>query len=119
MQPWLVYCKFIYELFWRYEFSKITNRIGKKLLQSSRTYAVKWQFLAKNPTFRLDGLIRYSTTKHAVHSYLTGFRLWRQYWRQYWGFIFFGGIYPSKIGHIAPFLATIQALSRARAFLLG
>jgi hypothetical protein len=35
--------------------------------------------------------------------WLTGFRLWRQYWRQYWGYIFFGGISPSKIGHIAPF----------------
>jgi hypothetical protein len=43
---------------------------------------------------------------------LTGFRLWRQYWRQYWGYIFFGGISPSKIGHIAPFLATIQTLSK-------
>jgi hypothetical protein len=31
-----------------YEFSKVTQRIGKKLFQSSRTYAVKWQFLAKN-----------------------------------------------------------------------
>jgi hypothetical protein len=66
MQPWLVYWKFIYKLFWRKEFSKITNRIGKKLFQSSRTYAVKRQFLAKNPTFRLDGSIRYSTTKYAV-----------------------------------------------------
>jgi hypothetical protein len=27
-----------------YEFSKITDRIRKKLFQSSRTYAVKWQF---------------------------------------------------------------------------
>jgi hypothetical protein len=48
---------------------------------------------------------------------LTGFRLWRQYWRQFWGYIFFGGISPSKIGHIAPFLATIQRLSKTRAFL--
>jgi hypothetical protein len=39
----------MYELFWNYEFSKITDRIGKKLFQSSRTYAVKWQFLAENP----------------------------------------------------------------------
>jgi hypothetical protein len=50
---------------------------------------------------------------------LTGFRLWRQYWRHFWGYIFFGGIFPSKMGRFAPFLATIQALSRARAFLLG
>jgi hypothetical protein len=47
----------------------------------------------------------------------TGFRLWRQYWRQYWGYIFFGGISPSKIGHIAPFLATIQRLSETCGFL--
>jgi hypothetical protein len=40
----------MYELFWKYEFSKITNHIGKKLFQSSRTYAVKWQFLAEIPT---------------------------------------------------------------------
>jgi hypothetical protein len=40
----------MYELFWRYEFSKITNRIGKKLFQSLRTYAVKWQFLAEIPS---------------------------------------------------------------------
>jgi hypothetical protein len=33
----------MYELFLRYEFSKITDRIGKKLFQSSRTYAVNWQ----------------------------------------------------------------------------
>jgi hypothetical protein len=33
------------------------------------------------------------------------------------GYIFFGGICPSKIGHIAPFLATIQRLSKARVFL--
>jgi hypothetical protein len=50
---------------------------------------------------------------------LTGFRLWRQYWRQYLGYIFFGGIFPSKMGRFAPFLATIQALSRTRGFLLG
>jgi hypothetical protein len=49
---------------------------------------------------------------------LTGFRLWCQYWRQFWGYIFFGGISPSKIGHIAPFLATIQRLSKTHAFLL-
>jgi hypothetical protein len=45
----------MYELFCRYEFSKITDRIGKKLFQSSRTYAVKWQFLAENqPSGKLD-----------------------------------------------------------------
>jgi hypothetical protein len=46
------------------------HRIGKKLIESSRTYAVKWQFLAKIPTFRHDGSIRYSRAKHAVYSYL-------------------------------------------------
>jgi hypothetical protein len=39
-----------YELFLWYEFSKIANRIGEKLIESSRTYAVKWQFLAKIPS---------------------------------------------------------------------
>jgi hypothetical protein len=35
--------------------AKITHRIGKKLFQSSRTYAVKWQFLAENqPSGKLD-----------------------------------------------------------------
>jgi hypothetical protein len=38
----------MYELFLWYEFSKITHRIGKKLFQSSRTFAVKWQFFAEN-----------------------------------------------------------------------
>jgi hypothetical protein len=37
----------MYELFLRYEFSKITNRIGKKLFQSSRTYAVEGSFWPK------------------------------------------------------------------------
>jgi hypothetical protein len=35
------------------------------------------------------------------------------------GYIFWGSIFPSKMGPFAPFSATIQALSRARAFLLG
>jgi hypothetical protein len=50
---------------------------------------------------------------------LTGFRLWRQYWRQFSGYIFFGGIFPSKIGRFAPFLATIQRLSKTCGFLLN
>jgi hypothetical protein len=50
---------------------------------------------------------------------LTGFRLCRQYWRQYWGYIFFGGIFPSKMGRFAPFLATIQALSKTCGFLFN
>jgi hypothetical protein len=33
------------------------------------------------------------------------------------GSLFFGGIFPSKIGRFAPFLATIQALSKTRVFL--
>jgi hypothetical protein len=32
---------------------------------------------------------------------------------------FLQGISPSKIGHIAPYLDTIQALSKARVFLLS
>jgi hypothetical protein len=39
--------------------------------------------------------------------------------RPSFGGIFFGGISPSKIGHIAPFVATIQALSKTRVFLVG
>jgi hypothetical protein len=38
----------------------------------------------QNPTFQQALSIRYSRGNHAVHSYLTGFRLWRQYWRQFW-----------------------------------
>jgi hypothetical protein len=48
---------------------------------------------------------------------LTAFMLWPSYNGHFWGYIFFGGISPSKIGHIAPFLATIQALSKTRVFL--
>jgi hypothetical protein len=55
------------------------------------------------------------TTKY--FKYLTGFRLWRQYWRQLLGSLFKRGVSPSKMGHIAPFLATIQRLSKTRAFL--
>jgi hypothetical protein len=35
------------------------------------------------------------------------------------GVHFWGEIFPSKMGHFAPFLATIQPLSKARAFLSG
>jgi hypothetical protein len=48
---------------------------------------------------------------------LTGFRLWRQYWRQLLGSLFLMGVSPSKMGPFAPFLATIQRLLSARAFL--
>jgi hypothetical protein len=50
---------------------------------------------------------------------LTGFRLWRQYWRHFLGYILGGGHISLKNETFCPFLATIQALSRARAFLLG
>jgi hypothetical protein len=43
--------------------------------------------------------------------------LWPSINGYFWGYIFFGGISPSKIGHIAPFLATIQALSKTCVFL--
>jgi hypothetical protein len=33
------------------------------------------------------------------------------------GSVFFWGIFPSKMGRFAPFLATIQALSKTRVFL--
>jgi hypothetical protein len=35
------------------------------------------------------------------------------------GVLFLGGISPSKMGRFAPFLATIQALSTTRVFLLS
>jgi hypothetical protein len=35
------------------------------------------------------------------------------------GVHFFGGIFPSKIGHFAPFRAKIQALSKTCAFLFN
>jgi hypothetical protein len=38
--------------------------------------------------------------------------------RQLLGSLFKRGVSPSKMGHIAPFLATIQHLSKTRAFLL-
>jgi hypothetical protein len=50
---------------------------------------------------------------------LTAFMLWPSMNGHFWGYIFLGGIFPSKIGHIAPFLATIQRLSKTCAFLLS
>jgi hypothetical protein len=35
----------------------------------------------------------------------------------FWGVHFFGGIFPSKMGRFAPFLATIQRFSKTCAFL--
>jgi hypothetical protein len=48
----------------------VTQRIGKKLFQSSRTYTVKWQFSTEiSPSSFTD---RFDTqgTKHAVLFYL-------------------------------------------------
>jgi hypothetical protein len=50
---------------------------------------------------------------------LTGFRLLPQYWGWILGSFFYGGVSPSKIGPIAPYWETVQALSKARAFLLS
>jgi hypothetical protein len=50
---------------------------------------------------------------------LTGFVLWPSYNGHFWGYIFFRGIFPSKIGRFAPFLATIQALSKTCVFLFN
>jgi hypothetical protein len=36
-----------------------------------------------------------------------------------WGVHFFGGIFPSKMGRFAPFLAMIQAISKTCVFLLN
>jgi hypothetical protein len=49
---------------------------------------------------------------------LTAFMFWPSINGKILGVYFFGGISPSKIGHIAPFLATIQRLSKACVFLL-
>jgi hypothetical protein len=49
---------------------------------------------------------------------LTAFVLWSSYNGHVLEVYFSRGISPSKIGHIAPFLATIQALSKTRVFLL-
>jgi hypothetical protein len=48
---------------------------------------------------------------------LTGFVLWPSYNGHLLGSFLGGGIFPSKIGHIAPFLATIQRLIKARVVL--
>jgi hypothetical protein len=50
---------------------------------------------------------------------LTGFLLWRQYWRHFLGYIFYGGVSPSKIWPIAPSWEWEQLHLKARVFLLG
>jgi hypothetical protein len=56
---------------------------------------------------------------HSDLALITAFMLWPSINGHLLGVYFFGGISPSKIGHIAPFLATIQALSKTRVFLLS
>jgi hypothetical protein len=48
---------------------------------------------------------------------LTGFRLRHQYWRHFLGSLFQRGIFPSKVDPKDFYWDTIQALSRAHAFL--
>jgi hypothetical protein len=57
--------------------------------------------------------------RYEALNYLTGFLLWRLYRRQFWGNFFLGGIFPSKMRRFAPFLATIQALSKTCVFLFN
>jgi hypothetical protein len=67
----------------------------------------------------LNGMISTDQTGRFPIKSLTGFLLWRQYWRHFWGSFFYGGISPSKIGLIVPYWEPVQALSKARVFLLG
>jgi hypothetical protein len=69
MQPWVVYCKFIYEIFWRYESSKITNQTGKNYCNHHAHMQWKGSFNQKS-TFRQPWSIWYSRTKHAIQFYL-------------------------------------------------
>jgi hypothetical protein len=54
-----------------------------------------------------------------MDAYLNSFQAIAPLTGQKKGVLFLGGISPSKMGLFAPFLATIQPLSSARAFLLG
>jgi hypothetical protein len=48
---------------------------------------------------------------------LTGFLLWPYIYGHFLGSFFYGGISPSKIGLIAPYLERTQLCSKARVFL--
>jgi hypothetical protein len=65
----VVYCKLMYELFCRYEFSKITDRIDKNFFNHRAPMQWNGSFWPKF-TFQLHISIRYTRRKHAVHSYL-------------------------------------------------
>jgi hypothetical protein len=54
----------MYELFLRYEFSKITHRIEKNYFNHCGTYAVKWQFLAEIPSGAYKG--RFDTQEQSM-----------------------------------------------------
>jgi hypothetical protein len=62
-------------------------------------------------------IMRLAASYFGVIFFRTAFMLWPSYNGHFWGYIFFGGIFPSKIGRFAPFLATIKALSKTRVFL--
>jgi hypothetical protein len=55
---------------WCQYLSKVAHWSKRKLFKSSRTYAVKWSFLTILNTVRLDRLVWYSWTEHAVWFYL-------------------------------------------------
>jgi hypothetical protein len=63
------------------------------------------QTLCSNPDFLRD------------KTSLTAFMLWPSYNGHVLGSFFLRGVSPSKMGHIALFLATIQPFSKARVFL--
>jgi hypothetical protein len=60
-----------------------------------------------------------STLKMAFYGMvlLTGFLLWPYIYGHFLGSFFYGGISPSKIGLIAPYLEQTQLHSKARVFL--
>jgi hypothetical protein len=108
--------------FSQYDFlKKLLNSLPESLSTGKKnTAAPEYLFKTTEGSCPLDN--KRKDLFHTITAktlWLTGFRLWRQYWRQYWGYIFFGCISPSKIGHIAPFLATIHRLSKTCDFLFN
>jgi hypothetical protein len=51
----------------------------------------------------IDEGIEFNGLQSPNHDPLTAFMLWCQYWRHFLGYIFYGGVFPSKIGLIAPY----------------
>jgi hypothetical protein len=84
---------------------------------SKDLFTPDWPFLSLRSSKTLEKVSHPATSSDT--SRLTAFDAMAVNKRPSFGGIFFGGISPSKIGHVAPFLATIQALSKTRVFLLS